>query len=66
MCKSLITGEMVDLAELSIDYLSQLEKHDFHFLQNECNKGELAAFIGYAVAFPSVFLALVDTYHVLK
>ena len=28
--------------------------------------GELAAFIGYALAFPSDFLVLVDTYNVLK
>lgn len=57
---------MVDLAELAIDYLAQIEKNDFHFIQNECNKGELSAFIGFAVAFPTVFLALVDTYNVLK
>lgn len=30
------------------------------------NEGELAAFIAYAVAFPSTFLALVDTYDTLN
>ena len=57
---------MVDLYELAVDYLSQMEKLDFHFLQTECNRGELAAFIGFAVSFPTSFLALVDTYNVLK
>lgn len=28
-------------------------------------QGELAAFISYAIAFPDVFLALVDTYETL-
>ena len=32
----------------------------------ETNKGELAAFTSYAIAFPSSFLALVDTYDVLR
>ncbi len=33
---------------------------------NKTNDGELAAFISYAQAFPSGFLALVDTYDTLK
>lgn len=57
---------MFDLANLSMDYLTQLEKFEFNFSLNEANRGELAAFIGYAIAFPSDFLALVDTYNVLK
>ena len=31
-------------------------------LSRHCNEGELAAFISYAQAFPSSFLALIDTY----
>ena len=57
---------MVDLVELALNYLSEMEKHSLGFLKTECNKGELAAFIAYALAFPSDFLALVDTYNVLK
>ena len=33
---------------------------------SETNTSELAAFTSYAIAFPSNFLALVDTYDVLK
>lgn len=36
------------------------------FLVDEANKGELAAFVAYAIAFPKGFLALVDTYDVLR
>ena len=36
------------------------------FLVDEANKGELAAFVAYAIAFPQSFLALVDTYDVLR
>ena len=65
-CKSLITGELVDIDELSKDYLKQMQENGFNFLESECNKGELAAFVTFAIAFPSEFLALVDTYNVLK
>ncbi|CAF0783987.1 unnamed protein product [Brachionus calyciflorus] len=64
--KSAISGESVDLADLAFDYLNQMEKHELYFNTNESNKGELAAFVGYAIAFPTDFLALVDTYNVLK
>ena len=57
---------MVDLAELSLNYLSELEDLKLGFLKTECNKGELAAFIAFAISFPADFLALVDTYNVLK
>ena len=65
-CKSLKTNEIVDLGVLACDFLKQMEKSGFNFLENECNKGELAAFVSFAIAFPSRFLALVDTYNVLK
>ena len=35
-------------------------------LQEQTSDGELAAFIAYALSFPTGFLALVDTYEVLK
>jgi nicotinate phosphoribosyltransferase len=60
------TQEEVDLAELSLKYLKDLEGLKLKFLESECNKGELAAFISFAIAFPTNFLALVDTYDVLK
>ena len=34
--------------------------------KSEMNKGERAAFIAYAVSFPNNFLALVDTYDVIR
>ena len=35
-------------------------------LDSEVHTGELAAFSAYAVAFPNSFLALVDTYDVIR
>ena len=35
-------------------------------LESEVHMGELAAFSAYAVAFPNIFLALVDTYDVYR
>ena len=35
-------------------------------LEEEASDSELAAFISYAIAFPSGFMALVDTYDVMK
>ena len=65
-CKSLKTNEFVDLGELALSYLKKLETSEFNFLASESNRGELTAFVAYAIAFPSDFLALVDTYNVLK
>lgn len=38
----------------------------FRTIENEASSGELAALISYAVSFPRSFLALVDTYDVLR
>lgn len=54
------TGAAMDIVALATEYRSQLH------LNAVPNDGELAAFIGYAICFPSGFLALVDTYNTLK
>lgn len=36
------------------------------FLADQASEGELAAFISYALAFPDGFLALIDTYDVIR
>eukprot|EP01083_Nonionella_stella_P293383 997699_1 len=46
--------------ELVLKYRSELDSG------NSTNEGELSAFIAYAVAFPDLFLALVDTYDTLN
>jgi len=35
-------------------------------VEDEVHQGELTSFVAYAAAFPTSFLALVDTYHVLR
>lgn len=56
--KHLTTGEDVDIVSMTLKY-----KHELGV--DEANEGELAAFLGYAVAWPNSFLALVDTYNTL-
>jgi nicotinate phosphoribosyltransferase len=57
----------LDLVALSTAYLHELAAHeDFNFMAEECNKGELAAFVSFALSFPTQLLSLVDTYNVLK
>ena len=51
-----VTGEQVEFLTLV------LEKKELLPCCTESNEGELAAFVSYAQAFPSGFLALVDTY----
>lgn len=55
---SKVTGEEVDFVDIVLQYRRQLSP--------ESNKGELAAFIAFAQAFPTGFLALVDTYDTLR
>jgi nicotinate phosphoribosyltransferase len=60
-----ISGESRPFAQLSLQYLNKLGQI-LGIIPEETNKGELAAFISYAIAFPTCFLALVDTYDILK
>ncbi len=60
-----ISGESRPFAQLCLQYLNEVGAI-LKILPEETNKGELAAFISYAIAFPTGFLGLVDTYDVLK
>ena len=59
------TGELRPFADLCLKYLKELAPV-LKIIPDETNKGELAAFVSYAMAFPTNSLALVDTYDVLK
>lgn len=54
----------VDFVDLCIKYRNDISA-DLGIIAKETNEGELAAFIAYAIAFPNLFLCLVDTYNVL-
>jgi nicotinate phosphoribosyltransferase len=60
-----LSHERRPFADLCLKYLQELGPA-LRILPEETNKGELAAFVSYAIAFPTNFLALVDTYDVLK
>ena len=60
-----VTRESRPFADLCLKYLNELAPI-LNIIADETNKGELAAFVSYAIAFPTNFLALVDTYDVLK
>ncbi|XP_042505047.1 nicotinate phosphoribosyltransferase 1-like [Macadamia integrifolia] len=56
-----------DFVSLVQTWLSKIQvTHSLHGIFGETNQSELAAFISYALAFPTSFLALVDTYDVMK
>ena len=57
--------EIHPFTDLCLKYLDEISSQ-LKIIAEETNKGELAAFISYAIAFPTGFLALVDTYDVLK
>ncbi|XP_013771962.1 nicotinate phosphoribosyltransferase-like [Limulus polyphemus] len=59
------TGEVKDLMAICQKWLSELSGF-LHILSDEASSGELAAFVSYAAAFPDSFIALIDTYDVIK
>ncbi|CAG2121563.1 unnamed protein product, partial [Medioppia subpectinata] len=59
------TGETVDFVERCLKYQKELSEL-LGVLQSECSSSEFAAFIAYAISFPDAFLALVDTYDVIR
>ena len=63
--KDRLTGESRPFTEMCLEHLNEISSI-LRIIPEETNKGELAAFISYAIAFPTNFLALVDTYDVLK
>ena len=65
MIKSTLDNEMHDFVVLAQMYLEKILKL-LNCHNSQTNAGELASFIAYALAFPSDFLVLVDTYNVLK
>jgi len=55
----------MDFVSLSVDWRTKLGE-TLNILVSEAHDGELAAFISFAMAFPSNFVALIDTYDVPK
>uniref|UniRef100_A0A0B7A971 Nicotinate phosphoribosyltransferase n=1 Tax=Arion vulgaris TaxID=1028688 RepID=A0A0B7A971_9EUPU len=54
-----------DFVDLCLKYQQELHSV-IDFLSDQVVEGELAAFISYALAFPTGFLALIDTYDVIR
>jgi len=54
-----------DFYPVVLDWLKKVSPV-LRVLESEVHLGELAAFSAYAVAFPAAFLALVDTYVVMR
>ena len=57
---------LVDTGGNERDFISSVLRFRNQYNGPKTNDGELAAFIQYAMAYPSTFLALVDTYDTLK
>jgi len=58
-------GQDIDFVNLCQGWLEKVSKL-LGVLSDEAGKGELAAFIAYAQAFPESFLCLLDTYDVIR
>ncbi|KAI3521013.1 hypothetical protein L1887_10470 [Cichorium endivia] len=61
---SKICKDFVSLTQTWLSKLKRLSSSEGVF--GETNQSELAAFVSYALAFPNNFLALVDTYDVMR
>ena len=61
-------GSAVELAPLVLDKLALIQSIPAlrALVGDDTNRSELAAFVAYALAFPRGFLALVDTYDVMR
>ena len=59
------TCKEANFKEITLSWRSKLAEK-LSILQSEASDGELAALISFAQAFPEGFVALVDTYDVLK
>lgn len=59
------TGEESDLLKLSCDYRDAIASAMGARVM-EASDSELAALVGFAIAFPDGFMALVDTYDVKR
>lgn len=63
---SMIDSRRVNFVEVSLRFRSTISELFPQLIESEINEGELAAFCAYAVAFPNGFLALIDTYDVIR
>ncbi|XP_054158115.1 nicotinate phosphoribosyltransferase-like [Oppia nitens] len=59
------TGQSVDFVSVCLKYQNELSQL-LDVLQSEISSSELTAFIAYAISFPDQFLALVDTYDMIR
>jgi len=62
--KSQVAKGLPDFKSLTLEKLKHVCK-ELKLMEHQTNKGELASFIAYAIAFPSSCLCLLDTYSVL-
>ncbi|XP_074593120.1 nicotinate phosphoribosyltransferase isoform X2 [Brevipalpus obovatus] len=63
--KHAATGRELDFVSITLKWSSKIS-NSLGIPLHESNEGELAAFISYALAFPESFVALVDTYDVIR
>lgn len=63
--KDALTEQIHPFVDLCLENLQRICE-ELKLISSETNEGELSAFISYAIAFPTSFLALVDTYDVLR